>query len=399
MRLFGRRMHRITKESQIAADGLGYVVEENVLAWRACACTPRRRRRRSASNASASGCAASAQGGGRRGDDDAGDPGADVVRLAAVIAAALWQSGRDRRRSAASSPSSPRCCCWSRRSSTCRRSPAPITRGLAAIERGLELHRRARRPSAAAASPGPRPRPDRAARRQPALPRRRQRAGARRRDLDIAPGETSRWSALGRRQVDAGQPAAALPRAERRARVALDGVPLGEWNVDALRRQFALVSQDVVLFNDSVAANVGSARAVDRERVREALRAANLLDSPTACRRARHRRRPQRHELSGGQRQRLAIARAIYKDAPILILDEATSALDSRIRAAGPAGARDADAGPHQHRHRAPPLDHRARRPHRRARGRPRGRAGQPCRADRRAAASMPACMRLQFRS
>ena len=116
--------------------------------------------------------------------------------------------------------------------------------------------------------------------------------------------------------------------------VLLDGVPLAEWNVSVLRRQFALVSQDVVLFNDSVAMNialgVGSGQTIDRERVRAALRSANLLDFVQTL--------PQGldtlighngNQLSGGQRQRLAIARAIYKNAPILILDEATSALDS----------------------------------------------------------------------
>jgi ATP-binding cassette, subfamily B, bacterial MsbA len=116
--------------------------------------------------------------------------------------------------------------------------------------------------------------------------------------------------------------------------VRLDGVPLHDWEVGALRRQFALVSQDVVLFNDSVAANVAlgapQGTAIDRERVREALRGANLLEFAEGM--------PQGldtiighngSQLSGGQRQRMAIARAIYKDAPILILDEATSALDS----------------------------------------------------------------------
>ena len=112
--------------------------------------------------------------------------------------------------------------------------------------------------------------------------------------------------------------------------VALDGVPLPQWDLHALREQFALVSQDVVLFNDSVAANVALGAAVDRERVRQALKAANLLEFADGL--------PQGidtvvghngSQLSGGQRQRLAIARAIYKDAPILILDEATSALDS----------------------------------------------------------------------
>jgi subfamily B ATP-binding cassette protein MsbA len=109
---------------------------------------------------------------------------------------------------------------------------------------------------------------------------------------------------------------------------------LADWNVAALRRQFALVSQDVVLFNDTVAANVslgsGGAGESDRERIRAALASANLLEFAESL--------PSgldtvvghnASEFSGGQRQRLAIARAIYKDAPILILDEATSALDS----------------------------------------------------------------------
>jgi subfamily B ATP-binding cassette protein MsbA len=100
--------------------------------------------------------------------------------------------------------------------------------------------------------------------------------------------------------------------------------------VQALRRQFALVSQDVVLFNDSVAANVALGDAIDAERVRAALQSAHLLDFVLTLPQGIDT--PIGHngsELSGGQRQRLAIARAIYKDAPVLILDEATSALDS----------------------------------------------------------------------
>jgi subfamily B ATP-binding cassette protein MsbA len=94
------------------------------------------------------------------------------------------------------------------------------------------------------------------------------------------------------------------------------------------------VSQDVILFNDTIAANVAYGASdqagIDRGRVMEALEAANLsalikelpegIDSLIG---------DNGNRLSGGQRQRLAIARAIYKDAPILILDEATSALDS----------------------------------------------------------------------
>ena len=112
--------------------------------------------------------------------------------------------------------------------------------------------------------------------------------------------------------------------------VALDGVPLRDWSLTALRRQFALVSQDVVLFNDTVAANVALGRDVERDRVVAALRDANLLEFVESLpsgidSRVGHNG----SELSGGQRQRLAIARAIYQDAPVLILDEATSALDS----------------------------------------------------------------------
>jgi subfamily B ATP-binding cassette protein MsbA len=112
--------------------------------------------------------------------------------------------------------------------------------------------------------------------------------------------------------------------------VSLDGVPLSDWDMTALRRQFALVSQDVVLFNDSVAANVALGADMPRPLIEDALRAANLWDFVAAL--------PQGLDtaighngsrLSGGQRQRLAIARAIAKDAPVLILDEATSALDS----------------------------------------------------------------------
>ncbi len=112
--------------------------------------------------------------------------------------------------------------------------------------------------------------------------------------------------------------------------VKVDGHDLRDWDIGALRRQFAMVSQDVVMFNDTLAANVALGQAIDRERVERALVAANLaglleqlpkgIDSQVGHNAA---------SLSGGQRQRLAIARALYKDAPILILDEATSALDN----------------------------------------------------------------------
>ncbi|WP_414442703.1 lipid A export permease/ATP-binding protein MsbA [Burkholderia sp. 22PA0106] len=112
--------------------------------------------------------------------------------------------------------------------------------------------------------------------------------------------------------------------------ILVDGVPVADYDIHALRSQIAMVSQDVVLFNDTVAANVAYGETPDRERVQAALEAANLADMVAAM--------PNGLDtlvggngmrLSGGQRQRLAIARAIYKNAPILILDEATSALDS----------------------------------------------------------------------
>ncbi|MFP3565936.1 lipid A export permease/ATP-binding protein MsbA [Paraburkholderia sp. SIMBA_030] len=112
--------------------------------------------------------------------------------------------------------------------------------------------------------------------------------------------------------------------------ILVDGVALPEYGLHALRSQIAMVSQDVVLFNDTVANNVAYGEAADPEKVKAALRAANLWDTVEAM--------PSGIDtligdngmmLSGGQRQRLAIARAIYKNAPILILDEATSALDS----------------------------------------------------------------------
>jgi len=112
--------------------------------------------------------------------------------------------------------------------------------------------------------------------------------------------------------------------------VLVDGVPLPEYSLHDLRGQMAMVSQDVVLFNDTIAANVAYGQTPDRDRVMAALAAANLADVVAAMPDGVDTRvGGNGMRLSGGQRQRLAIARAIYKDAPILILDEATSALDS----------------------------------------------------------------------
>ena len=114
----------------------------------------------------------------------------------------------------------------------------------------------------------------------------------------------------------------------------LDGINIEEIDLRDLRAQIAFVSQDVVLFNDTIAANVAyGAKAndeIDRNKVLQALEAANLIDLIKELPLGIDTEIGDNgNRLSGGQRQRLAIARAIYKNAPILILDEATSALDS----------------------------------------------------------------------
>jgi subfamily B ATP-binding cassette protein MsbA len=113
--------------------------------------------------------------------------------------------------------------------------------------------------------------------------------------------------------------------------VLLDGVPVSEYRLRDLRRQIALVGQKVMLFDDSVAANIayGQPEATP-EQIRRAADAANaseFIDRLPGGMQARIGENG--GTLSGGQRQRLAIARAILKDAPLLILDEATAALDN----------------------------------------------------------------------
>ena len=150
--------------------------------------------------------------------------------------------------------------------------------------------------------------------------------------LDIRPGETV--ALVGASGSGKSTLAKLIPRfyAPTAGRVGFAGHDASDYTLASLRRNIALVSQDIVLFDDTVANNIayGPLRGADGERIREAARAAHALDFIEAMPEGFDSLIGQRgSRLSGGQRQRLAIARAFLKDAPILILDEATSALDS----------------------------------------------------------------------
>lgn len=151
-------------------------------------------------------------------------------------------------------------------------------------------------------------------------------------DLSIQPGETI--ALVGGSGGGKSSLANLLPRFydPSSGRIRLDGTDLRDIRLASLRRNIALVSQEITLFNDSIAANIAYGRqdSVSHDAVERAAEAANALSFI--------REMPEGFatligengvKLSGGQRQRLAIARAILKDAPILILDEATSALDT----------------------------------------------------------------------
>ncbi|MEF7617469.1 lipid A export permease/ATP-binding protein MsbA [Aquincola sp. MAHUQ-54] len=332
MRVVSKRLQRLAVAGQNATDELAYVVEENVMAWRivrlhgAGASQQARfrqqgqRLRHLVMKSAAAGAIVS--------------PITQLlasVALSAVIAMALWQSQGGTTTSVGDFVAFVAAMLM-------MTSPmkhvadiaGPLTRGLAALERGIDLVENVAAESGGSYAPPGRTRGELVLEQVSLQYRADQPPALDRIDLQLKAGETV--ALVGPSGAGKSSLVHLLPRflEPTDGRITLDGVPLQDWQIAALRRQFALVSQDVVLFNDTLAANVALGDTLDPQRVHKALRDANLhefverlpqgIDTPIGHNGS---------QLSGGQRQRVAIARAIYKDAPILILDEATSALDS----------------------------------------------------------------------
>ncbi|OOG57595.1 lipid A export permease/ATP-binding protein MsbA [Polaromonas sp. C04] len=330
MQTLSRRLYRITKASQNATDSLAYVVEENVLAHRMV--------RLHDAQASQAGRFDTLSQVIRRlamksvAAQAAMTPLTQMLAaaaLSAVITIALWQNNTSGISVGSFVAFVSAMLMLVAPIKHLSEVANPITRGLAALERGLDLIEQT--PSEADGSYQAKSAlgqitfdavsvkyNDEA---EPALNNV---------TLSIAPGEIVALvgpSGAGKTTLINLLPRFVLPQG---GRVLLDGHDIATWQLSALRRQIAMVSQDVTMLNDTLAANVALGQAVDRERVMHCLEAANLASHiatlPAGIDTLVGHNATQ---LSGGQRQRLAIARALYKDAPILILDEATSALDT----------------------------------------------------------------------
>jgi ATP-binding cassette, subfamily B, bacterial MsbA len=329
IRTVSQRLYRIARSSHAATNDLAYVVEENVLAARVVrlhGAQPAQARRfqdlgRALRRLALKSAAASA----------AITPLTHLVAaasLSVVIVIALWQSrsGITPGTFASFVTAMLMLIAPIKRLSE---AASPISRGLAAVQRARELLTNVPPESGGSHDPG-RARGHIELRgvsvryREDGLP------ALDRMNLEITPGQIVALvgpSGSGKSTLANLLPRFVLPDA---GQVLLDGVDVAEWRLPALRSQFALVSQDVVMFNDTLAANIALEAPPDRARLERSVAAANLAELVASL--------PQgletnvghnATELSGGQRQRLAIARALYKDAPILILDEATSALDT----------------------------------------------------------------------
>ena len=330
IRVLSKRLYRLTKASQLATDNLAYVVEENVLAHfdiRLHAAQASQRQRFDAlsnalRNLSVKSSIASA----------AMTPMTQMLAalaLSAVISLALIQSAGNTSSVGSFVAFVTAMLMLIAPIKHLSEVANPITRGLAAIERGLALLENTPNETHGDQSPAHCQghivfdEVDVSFGADASL-------AVKQLSLNISPGETVALvgpSGAGKTTLVNLLPRFIDPSA---GRVTLDGIDLRCWQIDTLRRQFALVSQHVVMLSGSVAFNVALGQTIDRDRVLACLHAANLdtfvqelphgIDTEVGHNAT---------QLSGGQRQRLAIARALYKDAPILILDEATSALDS----------------------------------------------------------------------
>ncbi len=330
IQLLTRRLYRLTKESQTATDNLAYVVEENVLAHRDVrlhgaqssqasrfdALSRSLRRLSMKSTAAYASMSAITQV-------------LAAVALSAVISIALLQGSENTTTVGGFVAFVTAMLLLIAPIKGLSDGATPITRGLAALERGLDLINLTDDESGGSVSK-PRASGDiefanvsvrYRADAPPALDEL---------SLSIKAGETV--ALVGSSGSGKTTLVNLLPRFVELSSgaVFLDGTELRKWSLASLRSQFAVVSQHVVMLNGSLAFNVALGQSFDRDKVTQCLKAANLgglLDGmPEGIDTVLGHNAMQ---LSGGQRQRLAIARALYKDAPILILDEATSALDT----------------------------------------------------------------------
>ncbi len=330
MRTLSKRLYRLTKDSQDATDELAYVVEENVLAHRdirlqsAQASQSRRFSQlgEAMKRLSMKSTAASA----------AMTPLTQILAafaLSAVISVALAQSAGNATSVGSFAAFVTAMLMLVAPIKHLSELASPITRGLAAMERGLDLITQTPSESGGTFS---KPRALGRLRftqasviypesNTPALDQF---------NLEVQAGETI--ALVGASGSGKTTLVNLLPRFVELSSgsIELDGQELSSWDLQALRLQFAIVSQHVLMLNDSIAANVALGQETDRQRVAQCLQAASLgglmAELPQGMDTIVGHNAMQ---LSGGQRQRLAIARALYKNAPVLILDEATSALDS----------------------------------------------------------------------
>jgi subfamily B ATP-binding cassette protein MsbA len=330
IQLLTRRLYRLTRESQVATDNLAYVVEENVLAHRDVrlhgaqagqasrfeALSNSLRRLSIKSTVAYAGMSAITQV-------------LAAMALSAVISIALLQGSENTTTVGGFVAFVTAMLLLIAPIKSLSDGATPITRGLAALERGLDLvdliDDESSGSFAKARVAGDIEfsgvsvvyKPDA----PPALDSI---------SLAIRAGETV--ALVGSSGSGKTTLVSLLPRFVdfSAGSIRLDGTELREWDLASLRSQFAFVSQHVVMFNNSMAFNVALGQSFDRGKVAASLAAANLgqlLDElPQGIDTVLGHNAMQ---LSGGQRQRLAIARALYKDAPVLILDEATSALDT----------------------------------------------------------------------